>query len=103
MARRERRWVFPTDQGAEVWQGYSRAATAVLRARGLVSVEEAGPFLNPTRGDLYSPWSILGMEAAVTRTLAAVARSGLSTRTAKSTSLIFDKKGWRVARASRRQ
>jgi single-stranded-DNA-specific exonuclease len=72
MARRERRWVFPTDQGAEVWQGYSRAATAVLRARGLVSVEEAGPFLNPTRGDLYSPWSILGMEAAVTRTLAAV-------------------------------
>jgi single-stranded-DNA-specific exonuclease len=72
MARRERRWVFPTEQEAEVWPGYSRAATAILRARGLSSIEEAGPFLNPTRGDLYSPWGILGMEAAVTRTLAAV-------------------------------
>ena len=72
MARRERRWVLPAEEEVEAWPGYSRAGTAVLRARGLTSVDEVGPFLNPTRGELYSPWWILGMEAAAARILAAV-------------------------------
>ena len=53
----------------------------------------------PTVDQVFSP----SEEVTNTRTRAAVARSGLSTRTAKSTSLIFARKGWREARASRRQ
>ena len=71
--RRPRRWLW-ADAGAgpEAWPGYSRAATAILRARGVRSLDEAEAFLSPTRGELHSPWSMLGIESAVVRTLEAV-------------------------------
>ncbi len=71
--RRMRRWVWPeAGGGSEVWPGYSRAATAVLRARGLRSPEEAEAFLSPARAGLHSPWSMLGIQDAVERTLRAI-------------------------------
>lgn len=71
--RRTRRWVWPdAGAGAENWPGFSRAATAILRARGLQFPDEAGAFLSPTSGELHSSWSMMGIEAAVARILKAV-------------------------------
>lgn len=46
----------------------------LLAARGVVSPEEARKFLSPKLSDLHSPYSMLGMKAAVERLQAAIAR-----------------------------
>ena len=46
----------------------------LLAARGVVSLEEAQRFLSPKLSDLHSPYSMLGMKAAVDRLQAAIAR-----------------------------
>jgi single-stranded-DNA-specific exonuclease len=46
-------------------------AAAILTARGIATAAEAGPFLAPSLADMLDPQLMRGMEAAVTRLLAA--------------------------------
>ncbi len=46
----------------------------LLAARGITNSPEAHDFLNPSLEALYSPYEMLGMEAAVERLMAAIAK-----------------------------
>ena len=46
----------------------------LLAARGVQNAQQAGKFLNPTLGDLHSPYLMMGLRAAVERLRAAIER-----------------------------
>jgi single-stranded-DNA-specific exonuclease len=54
--------------------GLSVSLARLLAARGVQNAQQAGKFLNPSLGDLHSPYLMMGLRAAVERLRAAIER-----------------------------
>src|SRR5271165_4577287 len=73
------RWVLRnTDsqhvQRLAVEMGLPVSLARLLAARGVQNAQQAGKFLNPSLGDLHSPYLMMGLRAAVERLRAAIER-----------------------------
>jgi len=61
-------------QRLAVEMGLPVSLARLLAARGVQNAQQAGKFLNPTLGDLHSPYLMMGLRAAVERLRAAIER-----------------------------
>jgi single-stranded-DNA-specific exonuclease len=70
----QRPFDFSTASRLSAEAGISPLVAVLLAARGIRYSDEAYQFLNPTLDSLHSPYEMLGMDAAIERLLAAIAK-----------------------------